>query len=150
MPFLRYGVLEVDLPEQWEGRAFTRPAEVLGEQTHTVLHLANFALPARVEDFGGGAVERMRSSDVFISVLEFGRESLGTDLFAAGGMPTVTRESFDRNLLQRGIAGQSGAQMFFTTGGRPYCLYVVLGAHAMRLRLVPEINRVLQRVTLLE
>lgn len=146
MALLRYAQLEVDVPEGWEGRGFARLQEVWGERTHAVLHLANFALPARVADYGGGAVETMRARDVFVSLLEFGPESAGTALFAASGVPTLTADSFDRNLLQRGLPGQSGAQTFFSMEGRPYCLYVVLGEHLLRGRAAPEVNRVLQRV----
>lgn len=144
MAVLRHAHLEVDLPMGWEGRGFARKEEVSGEHTYTVLHLANFALPTRVEDYGGGAVEAMRSRDAFVSLLEFGPESVGTPLFARQGLPTVAMTDFDPNLLQRGIPGQSGLQTFFTVGGRPYCLYVVLGAHLMRARLAPELNRVLR------
>lgn len=146
MAALRYAHMTVDLPEGWEGRGFSRREEVTGEHTYAVLHLANFALPARVEDYGGGAVEAMRRGDAFMSLLEFGPESVGTALFAAQGLPTLTRDSFDPNLLQRGIPGQSGAQEFFTLGGRPYCLYVVLGEHLLRFRSVPMLNRVLRGV----
>lgn len=146
MTALRYAHMAVDLPEGWEGRGFSRREEVTGEHTYAVLHLANFALPARVEDYGGGAVEVMRRGDVFVSLLEFGSESVGTALFAGQGIPTLTRDSFDPNLLQRGIPGQSGAQEFFTLDGRPYCLYVVLGEHLLRFRLVPILNHVLRGV----
>jgi hypothetical protein len=146
MAALRYAHLSVDLPEGWEGRGFSRREEVTGEHTYAVLHLANFALPTRVEDYGGGAVEAMRRGDAFVSLLEFGPESAGTALFAAEGLPTLTRDSFDPNLLQRGIPGQSGAQEFFTLEGRPYCLYVVLGEHLLRFRLAPILNRVLRGI----
>lgn len=146
MASLRYAHLQVDLPPGWEARGFSREVEISGESTYAVLHLANFPLPARVEDYGGGAVERLRSGDAFVSLLEFGPESLGTALFAPTGLPALTRESFDTNLLQRGIPGQSGAQRFFTVAGRPYCLYVVLGEHLMRYRLTPAINSVLRSV----
>ncbi len=144
MATLRHAHLEIDLPSGWEGRGFARLEEVSGERTYTVLHLANFALPNRVEDYGGGAVEAMRARDAFVSVLEFGPESVGTAMFAQEGLPTLTKDSFDPNLLQRGIRGQSGAQSFFTVNGRPHCLYVVLGEHLMRVRLAPELNRVLR------
>lgn len=144
MASLRYAHLEVDLPDGWEGRGFAREEEVSGERTYTVLHLANFALPNRVEDYGGGAVEAMRPGDVFVSLLEFGPESAGTALFSETGLPTLTKDSFDPNLLQRGIPGQSGAQAFFTASGRPYCLYVVLGEHLLRFRTPPMLNSILR------
>lgn len=145
MVSIRHAQLEVDLPPGWEGRAFSRLIEVT-ERNYSVLHLANFALPAEVEDYGGGAVERLRAADVFLALLEFGPESLGTALFSPAGVPRLTSASFDTNRLQRGIAGQSGAQAFFTANGRPYSLYVVLGQHLNRFRAVPAINEVLRGI----
>ena len=45
--------------------------------------------------------------------------------------------------MQRTIVGMSGAQSFFTEGGRAFCAYVVLGSHRARAALVPEVNRLL-------
>lgn len=144
MARLQYAHLTAELPDGWEGRAFSRREEIDGERTYAVLHIANFPLPGRVEDYGGGAVEQLRRGDAFMAVLEFGPESAGTALFGPIGVPVLTNDSFDPNLLQRGIAGQSGAQKFFTVAGRPHCLYVVLGEHLSRLRLVPALNAVVR------
>ena len=43
-------------------------------------------------------------------------------------------------MLRRGLSGQSGSQWFFTEAGRPFTLYVVLGSHIQRSRLVPRVN----------
>jgi hypothetical protein len=146
MAALRYAQLHVDLPAGWEGRGFSRRVEVTGERTYSVLHIANFALPAQVEDYGGGAVEQLRAGHAFLSVLEFGAESAGTNLFGDTTVPVLTNDSFDVNRLQRGIPGQSGAQEFFTRNGRPYSLYVVLGEHLNRFRLVPVLNDILRSI----
>ena len=60
---------ELDLPVGWEARGFSRVEDGEGERTYSVLHVANFALPAQVADYGGGAVERMGPSHVFIALL---------------------------------------------------------------------------------
>jgi hypothetical protein len=112
-----------------------------------VLHAASFALPNEAGDFGGGAVELMRSSDVFIAVVDYGAEAAGTALFSRQGIPRpVATDQFDPNALQRTLPGQSGVQRFFTTAGRGFCLYVVLGAHLFRARLVPAANDVLRNL----
>jgi hypothetical protein len=49
--------------------------------------------------------------------------------------------------MQRPLPGQSGAQFFFTEAGRAFCLYVVLGSHARRRQLVPEVNLVLSALS---
>lgn len=146
MPALRYAQLAVDVPSGWEARAFSRPDDEAGERTYAVLHLANFPLPPQTADYGGGAVERMGPTHVFIAILEFGPESIGTPLFASPGLPTLSRASFDPGMLQRGLRGQSATQHFFTAADRPYCLYVVLGDHLLRFRAAPAVNEVLRSV----
>jgi hypothetical protein len=108
-----------------------------------VVHLGTFPLPQGRGDFGSGAVEIMRSDDLLVVLFEYGPESAGTALFARGGVPRVTAADFAPNNMQRPIPGQSGAQYFFNQSGRAFCLYVVLGAHARRQELVPEVNQVL-------
>jgi len=131
-----YG-LAVHLPDRWEGRVYQRadsvpaaPAVLAGsagsigsavsaqsvalwqdERTHPVLHLANFALPGSRGDFGTGAVERMGAEHVFIAVLQFGADCLGTALYAPTGFPRLAARDFNPNGLQRRVAGQAGFQL---------------------------------------
>jgi hypothetical protein len=116
------------------------------ERTHPVLHLANFGLPGSRGDFGTGAVERMGPEHVFIAVLQFGADCLGTALYAPAGFPRLAARDFNPNGLQRRVAGQAGFQHFCTVSGRPLCLYVVLGAHRRAAALCPEINDVIERI----
>lgn len=76
-------------------------------------------------------------------LFEYGPESAGKALFAAQGVPRIAPGDFDRNALQRGVAGQSGLQRFFTAGNRPFCLYVVVGSHIDRADAVPAVNDLL-------
>lgn len=140
--------LDVDVPRGWDGEIYKRPGGIRAlrdrsEQTHAVLHLGNFPLPPSRGDYGSGAVEVMRADAVFISLFEFGAESVGKALFSAGGVPNVTADDFATHTLQRPMRGQSGAQFFFNHRGRAFCLYVVLGSHARRHELVPEVNQIL-------
>lgn len=150
MAAFRFAQLELDLPAGWEARAFSREEDGEGERTYSVLHVANFPLPAQVADFGGGAVELMGPSHVFIALLEFGPESAGTPLFEATKVPVLARESFNPGVLHRGLRGQSGTQHFFTVKGRPYCLYAVLGDHLMGFRAAPAVNEVLRNLRFLD
>ena len=144
--------LAVDLPRGWEGEIFTRSpvpdrhrasAAAPGAAEPPCLHAANFPLPAERGDYGSGAVELMGEGDLFVSLIEFDAASAGTALFAAQGVGAVTPASFRPEQLQRMLPGQSGTQRFFTAAGRPFCLYVVLGAHARRTQMVPQVNRFL-------
>ena len=135
--------LALGLPAGWEGRIHRRPVTVASEHTRAVVHLANFALPERRDDFGGGVTPGMRSPDVFVALFEYGPESLGAPLFASKGVPRVSAGMFNSKRLQRPLPGQVGCQHFFTANGRPFCLYVVAGSRAHLPRIVADDNAVL-------
>ncbi len=142
----------VDIPPGWDGEIYQRrsgigPLSESSEDTEPVVHLANFPLMPNRGDFGSGAVEVMVADNLLIVLFEYGSESVGTTLFAASGIPTVAPEDFAPHTMQRPLPGQSGAQFFFTEAGRAFCLYVVLGSHARRRQLVPEVNLVLSTLS---
>ncbi|MGH9136809.1 MAG: hypothetical protein ACRD0G_07140 [Acidimicrobiales bacterium] len=151
MARLQQSGMEIDLPEGWEGTIYTRPAPPAprdapedAEETRPVLHAANFALPAEVGDFGGGAVELMGHGHVFLAVVDYGPGAADSALFARRGIPRpLQTEDFDTTTLQRTLPGQSGVQRFFTEAGRGFCLYAVTGSHLLRGRVVPLINEAL-------
>ena len=111
-----------------------------------VAHLATFGLPADRGAFGSGAVEVMAAEDVFVALVEFGPECAGSALFSGTRLPRLNSSGFDRNRLQRTLAGQSGHQSWYTINGRALGLYVVLGSHGLARRLVPRVNEVLAAV----
>jgi hypothetical protein len=114
-----------------------------------VAQFATFPIPDDVGDFGSGAVTRMGPSDVFVTLFEYGPQSVGTALFARQGRPpALAAGDFSPVTLRRGIPGQSGTQWFFTEAGRPFCFYAVLGSHTQRGLLVPRVNEVLGSLTL--
>lgn len=135
------------LPAGFEGRIFRRPPAGI-EQSFTVAQFATFPLPGEVGDFGGGAVNLMGDFDIFATLFEYGPESLGTRLFARGGVPrALSTDDFLPYLLRRGLVGQAGTQWFFTEGDRPFTLYVVLGSFSRRAALVPRVNDLLLGMT---
>ncbi len=149
--------IEADLLPGWEGRISVRRAPVAvaartpmtqsvvaPEQTHPVVHLANFPLPEQRGDFGSGAVDLMGSGHLLVVLFEYGRESVGQALFRRHGLPTRLRaDMFSGSALQRTVAGQAGAQVFFTEAERAFCLYVVLGRQREATTLVASANRAL-------
>ena len=126
--------LAVDLPAGWDGRIGRRLSpSATGIARHTVMHLANFALPEERGDFGSGAVDIMGPGGVIVVLFEHDPLSAGTALFRAEGIPRRLRpEQFGRNQLQRAMRGQVGAQFFGHEHGRAFCLYVVLGSSRLR------------------
>lgn len=131
----------VEVPPGWEGRIYSK-------QQNAVVHLASFALPPRVGDYGGGATELMTNTDLFVIVMEHGDASANTPLFAAQGIPRVRIEDVSTTRLQRMLEGQGGAQKFFTTADRAFCLYVVFGSYARRSRTIPVVNDILKTLTI--
>lgn len=144
--------LTARLPAGWEGsirgeRAVTaprHPAAAGDDRRLPVAHFATFALPAARDDFGAQAVEVMRTSDAFVSLLEYEPEEADSALFANKGLPRrLDPRAFSRRQLQRTLAGQAGFQWFFNEGGRAFCLYIVLGDAADAHRLVRKVEQVL-------
>jgi hypothetical protein len=138
----------VEVPRGWEGRILRRAASNPAEQARTVMHVASFPLPEERGDFGVGVTELMRSGDVFVSLFEYGPESVGQPLFAAQGVPHLTADLFSPRRLQRTLSGQVGCQMFFTASKRPFCLYVVIAGRIHVRTLVTELNTMLQQLDL--
>jgi len=140
--------IEVEVPQGWDGEIYRRSSGITalsgpGDYSRPVLHMANFPLPSERGDFGSGAVELMRSDDLLVVLFEYGPESVGSALFSAQGVPIVSAGDFDPNAMQRPLPGQSGAQYFFSVGGRAFCLYVALGSHLFRHELAPMVNEIL-------
>jgi len=119
------------------------------ERTFPVVHLANFAIPDDRGDFGSGAVELMTADNLFITLFEYGPESVGQAMFAAEGLPRqLSAGDFNPKALQRTLAGQSGYQTFFTEGGRPFCLFIALGSHDNRAALAAKANTALASIVI--
>jgi hypothetical protein len=137
--------LTVDAPPSWDVRIYRRPAAA-EEQTYPIVHAANFPLPASRGDFGSGAVERMAAADVLVVLFEYGPEAARRELFHRRGIPKAHPDHFSPRALQRTVSGQSGVQYFFTESGRAFCLYIVLGSHSRRRRLVEHANSLLRSV----
>jgi hypothetical protein len=151
--------IAVDVPSGWEGRIYAKapagsPPPVQGAHSgaaigqNAVLHVASFPLPPGVGDYGGGATEQMTNKDLLVVLMEHGRQSVGTALFAATGLPRVTADEVSPTCLQRMLEGQGGVQKFFTVNDRAFCLYVVFGSFARRVRTVPVVNGILDSISI--
>ena len=146
--------LGIDVAPGWEAEVYVRDPDPaarseIGPAAGTrmpVLHTANFALPPDRGDFGGGAVELMRTPHVFVALLEHGQDAVGTALFAAAGRPVLDAGSFHPEQMQRPLPGQSGTQHFFHENGRAFCLYVALGAHLARRFTIARVREVVASI----
>lgn len=135
--------LRIELPRDWSGRVFKRPA---GGAT---LHAGDFDLPLDDGEFGDQSTAVMPSGATFVALTEYlpgaGLDP-GRGLFSPRRVPTTLDPT---SFSARGVAhprpGQAGMQRFFTAGGRPFCLYVVVsGAWEERRRQLAVLNVMLR------
>jgi hypothetical protein len=113
-----------------------------------VLHAATVPLESSRADYGGGVVEQLGSEDVFMALVEFGADAVGTNLFPeVERLPTLNPEMFHPSQLQRRITGQAGTQVFFSYRGRAFCLYVVLGSNARRVELTRKAREIIRNLS---
>ena len=138
--------ISVELPPGWEGVIGHSSELEDGAVRNVVAHFASFPLPPRRGDFGGGAVDLMEADDALVVLFDYGQSAVGSALFASEGLPVIEARDFDRDILQKSIPGQSGVQRFFTTSGRAFCLYVVVGSHIDRAEILPVVNQLLETV----
>lgn len=139
----------VDVPHGWEGRIIRRAATTHpAERARAVVHVASFPMPEERGDFGVGVTDLMRSGDVFVTLFEYGPESLGQPLFASVGVPHLSADQFSTRRLQRTLRGQLGCQLFFTANRRPFCLYVVVAGRVHLRPLLAQVNAMLQALDL--
>lgn len=108
-----------------------------GEILRPVLHASTATLPQDRGDFGTGAVQRLGSGDAFLALVDYGPEVADEGLFAPQGMPRLAPSQFSPDNLQRPLPQVSAAQHFFSSGGRAFCLFAVVGAHRRRMATVP-------------
>lgn len=145
---LTHAGVTVDLPLGWEARARTQPPSLPGRRGNLLLHAATVPLPAQRGDFGSGVVETLGPDDVFVSLFEYDEADAQRALFAAQGLPAVRPADFSTAVLQRTQLGHSGAQLFFTAAGRPFCLHVVLGSHSRRVGGAAKVAALVERTTI--
>jgi hypothetical protein len=108
-------------------------ASVAEDVTRPVLHACTRAMPAERGDFGSGVVDLLGPDDVFVALVDYGAEVADQGLFEKQGLPRLAPSQFAPNRLQRPLPGMSAAQLFFSVGGRGFCLFTVLGSHARRM-----------------
>jgi len=116
--------LTLEVHHGWEARMW-RPRADPPAKAGPVVRLANFSLPRTRDTYAAGVAETLRPGDVLVSLVEFGRSSANTALYATGGAPEIRISDLDPKALQSPGPGRLGVQRFFTHGGRAFSLYVM-------------------------
>ncbi|HEY5889770.1 MAG TPA: hypothetical protein VIW94_03595, partial [Acidimicrobiia bacterium] len=107
-PVLTLNGVGVEVPVGWECRIRQGSPDDVGTSM-PVLHAATVPLPSERADYGGGVVEQLTDGDIFVSLIEFGPEAVGTKLYpVVAEIPVVTPDMFHPFQLQRRIRGQAG------------------------------------------
>jgi hypothetical protein len=106
--------------------------------TRAVLHACTRPMPADRGDFGSNVVDLLGPDDIFVALVDYGTEVADQGLFENQGMPRLAPSQFGPNRLQRPLPGMSASQHFFSSGGRAFCLFTVVGSHARRMASVPR------------
>ncbi|MEO5745962.1 MAG: hypothetical protein ABIQ53_15420 [Terracoccus sp.] len=110
-----------------------RNAAPEADVTRGVLHACTRRMPAERGDFGSNVVDLLGPDDVFVALVDYGAEVADQGLFENQGMPRLAPSQFGPNRLQRPLPGMSASQHFFSSGGRAFCLFTVVGSHARRM-----------------
>lgn len=126
----------------------TARALAVQDVTHPVLHVSSRPLVADAGDFGSGQWEVLGPEDVFIALVEYGDEVADVGLFEAQGVPRLAPSQFAPNRMPRFIPGRSACQRFFSSGGRAFCLFTVIGDHARRMATVPRAESVVRTLAI--
>ena len=149
LPVIRKDEISVRVPEGWEA-SIRRRTETGDGQHLPMMHATTVPLPDERGDYGSGVVETLEAADVFVSLVEFGPEAVGTALFPeVSSLPAgIDTSQFRTNQLQRAIPGQAGKQVFFSYSGRAFCLYVVLGSFALRDSLARRASELIAGVSI--
>lgn len=135
--------LDADIPPGWFGRIYWPSVEDPLEESYPNMHIANFPLPEDDGDFGSAAAATMQPTGVFLAVLEYSPRLAGDGVFAAAIPRTLAPNEFSNNAMPHALPNISAVQKFFSTQGRAFCLYAVVGSDVRRPTLVTALNAVL-------
>lgn len=141
--------LEIELPPGWSGRVFVRPGGI------ATLHAGSFPISLSDGEFGDRSTGLMPAAATFLALTEYqpgaGLEP-GVGLFAQRRIRVpLDPLRLARSGLAHPRAGQAGMQEFFTSSGRPFCLYVVLaGGRSVRRDQLTVVDRVLRSLRISE
>jgi hypothetical protein len=135
--------ITVALPRGWSGRVFAGPADV------ATLHAGDFQLALDDGEFGDASTGFMPGISAFLALTEY-RPGVGLEpgvgLFASRRIPLpLDPTSFGPRRLAHQRPGQVGTQHFFTSAGRPFCMYAVIaGPRSGRRGQLLALDRVLR------
>jgi hypothetical protein len=159
-----YG-LSVDVPDGWEGRVF-READPEEDDGRPTMHVGNFAMPTDDATYGSSIIKSMTSGGQMYMVLaEYTPDCLlpntgatvpddpatvditqvGAVAFGNPGVPVLQVPDFFRDVVHgtTSLPNATAVQIPFTTAGRLFVLYAVVGDDSGLSTAVASLNDVL-------
>jgi hypothetical protein len=135
--------VRLELARGWSGRVFAAPGGI------ATAHAGDFQLPLDDGEFGDASTAAMPHVATFLALTEYqpgAGLAPGVGLFTPRRIPLpLDPAGFGTSRLQHPRAGQVGTQHFFTSSGRPFCMYAVIaGSRAHRRHQLLALDRVLR------
>ena len=90
-----------------------------------VVRLTNHAMATTRNTYAVEESERLRTSQVVVSLVEFDSALADVGLYEPQGVPDFSANDLDPRALQRAQEGRAGLQRFFSVNGRAFSLYVM-------------------------
>lgn len=151
----------VEVPRGWDAEIYQpaverplpepdgSPGEALDPgSAPIILHAANFPLPPVRSDFGHDLIGQMSLMQLFVALIEYGPDDAGKVLFAHEGVPDLDVDDLSPGAIMSTSSGQAAVQRFFHVGDRAFSLYVAVGSHRLRSRIVPAVKDFLETIEL--
>jgi hypothetical protein len=142
MTTLRGHGISIDVPRGWEGRIFVPDLDPPAINM-PILHLTDTVLTQERSSFAPELAARFGPGGTLIALLEFDGKLADMGLYAPQGLALpLQADHLNPKALQFPNPDQAGHQRFFSTHGRAFCLYVVVGVGAGkddRLRVLNDI-----------
>ena len=143
---LRGHGLALTIHDGWEARIWM-PDLPPPAENHSVVRLANFALPLTKNTYAEDVADGLRAGEVVASLAEFSPTLADRGLYAPQGVPAVEPTDLDPRAVQRQAPGRAGVQRFFSAHGRAFSLYIVARSGAGLDRAMRELAAQLRGLT---
>jgi hypothetical protein len=144
MPDINSFQIAISLQIGWSAEVYSHDGR------HGIAHLTNENLPLKRGDFGSAVIENLGPQGIFAVLFEYESSRCGTKLFAKNGVPwPLDAKEFSPKKMRRQIPGKCGYQGFFSTNGRAFCIYCVLGSFNQRSALTALLNGALEGINIL-
>jgi hypothetical protein len=142
-----YGI-SLSAPAGWDSIIYQRDAANEGS-TLPVLQASTMSLGSLpLSDFGTDVYPLLGDTDIFFALIEYAYDPNATVFTTATSIPSFATTDFSPTAFPRLSPPKVACQAFFSTAGRAFCLYVVLGNPQNADSLVSELNSLMSTLVI--